>query len=174
MILRWLRTSRAFGETPRTCTLASVPVERRGKGAITTTSGVTSGPSPPRATPGASSRIRTCSRVTLLSISEVEPARRTIALPNDPEETSVALNPLASESMATKTPTVPAIPRMATMLEIQRSLTLRRLYTTGMAMSYPPQRVHNAQAHGADRRHNTAGHAHQQRDSHACRNGNAG
>ena len=60
-------------------------------------------------------------------ISEVAPARRTSALSAEPEETSVALNPRASESMATKTPTVPAMPRTATMAEVQRALTLRKL-----------------------------------------------
>ena len=38
MILTFRRTVRTLGETPRTCTLASVPVERSGKGATTTTS----------------------------------------------------------------------------------------------------------------------------------------
>jgi hypothetical protein len=50
-----------------------------------------------------------------------------MALSSDPEETSVALKPLASDSMATKTPTVPAIPRTATIAEVQRAFTLRRL-----------------------------------------------
>ena len=63
----------------------------------------------------------------MLSISEFEPARRTIALPGEPEEVRVARKPLARASMATKTPTVPAIPSTATTAEVQRSRTLRRL-----------------------------------------------
>ena len=60
-------------------------------------------------------------------ISEVEPARITSALPGDPDATSVALNPRASESMATNTPTVPAIPSTATIVEVHRARMLRKL-----------------------------------------------
>ena len=60
-------------------------------------------------------------------ISEEAPARTTSALSAVPEETSVALKPMASESMAMKTPTVPAMPRTATMAEGQRARTLRKL-----------------------------------------------
>ena len=60
-------------------------------------------------------------------ISDVAPARMTIALSAEPDETSVALNPRASDSMATNTPTVPAMPRTATMAEVQRAFTLRKL-----------------------------------------------
>ncbi len=67
------------------------------------------------------------SREMLLSISEVEPARRTIALSLEPEDTSVALKPKASDSMAMNTPTVPAMPSTATTAEVQRSFTLRKL-----------------------------------------------
>jgi hypothetical protein len=67
-----------------------------------------------------------------------------MALPSEPEDTSVARKPRASESMATKTPTVPAIPATATIAEVQRALTLRKLYTTGIAISDPPQRVDDA------------------------------
>ena len=92
-----------------------------------TTSGLTRAPALPRATPGASSMTRTCSSITLLSISEVAPARRTMAFWAEPDATSVAWKPRASESMATKTPTVPAMPRTATTVEVQRSRRLRRL-----------------------------------------------
>ena len=44
-----------------------------------------------------------------------------------PQLTSVALNPRANESIAMKTPTVPAIPSTATIVEVQRALTLRTL-----------------------------------------------
>ena len=98
-----------------------------GNEAITTTSGDTSGPAPPRSTPGASSMTRTCSSMTLLSISEVAPARRTIALRGEPEATSVASNPRASESIATNTPTVPAMPSTATTVEVHRARRLRTL-----------------------------------------------
>jgi hypothetical protein len=50
-----------------------------------------------------------------------------MALSAEPDETSVALNPRASESIATKTPTVPAIPSTATIAEVQRAFTLRTL-----------------------------------------------
>src|SRR6266480_3260514 len=81
------RTARALGETPRTWALPSVSRPFSGNEAITTTSGLTSAPASPRSTPGASSTTRTCSSVTLLSISEVAPARLTIALRADPEAT---------------------------------------------------------------------------------------
>ena len=80
-----------------------------------------------RATPAASSIVRSSSRVIALTISESAPARRTIALPGEPEATSVARKPWAMASMATKTPTVPAMPRTATMAEVQRWRTLRTL-----------------------------------------------
>jgi len=54
-------------------------------------------------------------------ISVGEPARITRALPGEPEATNVALKPLARDSMATKTPTVPAMPIMATMVDVQRA-----------------------------------------------------
>ena len=60
-------------------------------------------------------------------ISVVEPARMTSASSGEPEATSVARKPRASESMATNTPTVPAMPRMATMVEVQRARMLRKL-----------------------------------------------
>jgi len=50
-----------------------------------------------------------------------------MALPTEPEATSVASNPRASESMATNTPTVPAMPSTATTVEVHRALKLRRL-----------------------------------------------
>src|SRR5260370_7660323 len=124
MILTLLRMAKTFGATPRSSTLASVPVDRKGIGAISTASGVTKGPAAPRAMPGASWIILAESIVTLLVISDVGPARVMSALSAEPEETSVALNPRASDSMATKTPTVPAIPTTATIVEVQRALTL--------------------------------------------------
>ncbi len=71
--------------------------------------------------------ILTESRETPLVISDVAPARVMSAFSAEPEETSVALNPRASDNMATKTPTVPAIPTTATIVEVQRALTLRTL-----------------------------------------------
>src|SRR5689334_8210015 len=101
----------------------------------------------------------------LLSISDVDPARLTMALSADPEETSVALNPFARESIATNTPTVPAIPSTATMADVQRWRTLRRLYTTGIATSHPPQRVDHAQLHGSNCWKNSTRNPDQQRHS---------
>jgi hypothetical protein len=50
-----------------------------------------------------------------------------MAFSGRPDETSVALKPRARASIATKTPTVPAIPSTATTDEVQRSFALRRL-----------------------------------------------
>src|SRR5215467_15192035 len=111
--------------------------------------------------------ILTASSPTPLVISEVAPARTINALSSEPDETRVALKPLARESMATKTPTVPAIPTTATMAEVHRALTLRMLYTMGMAMSDPPQRVHDAHAHGADAGKQTAGGTDEKRKAQA-------
>src|SRR5579859_584716 len=97
--------------------------------------------------------IFTVSSATPLVISEVAPARTTSALSGEPDETIVVRNPLASDSMATNTPTVPAIPSTATIEDVHRALTLRMLYTIGIAISHPPQRVHYAHAHGANSRH---------------------
>ena len=63
----------------------------------------------------------------MLSISEVAPARRTIAFWGEPEVTRAASKPRARASMATNTPTVPAMPRMATMVVRQRARTLSML-----------------------------------------------
>jgi hypothetical protein len=62
-----------------------------------------------------------------LVISLSAPERCTIAFCGRPEEVTVAWNPRARASIATKTPTVPAMPRTATTEELQRSLALRRL-----------------------------------------------
>ena len=62
-----------------------------------------------------------------LSISEVAPARRTIALRSEPDDTSAAWNPRARASMATNTPTLPAMPSTATTVDAQRTRTLSRL-----------------------------------------------
>ena len=45
----------------------------------------------------------------------------------DPDATRVASNPRASESIATKTPTVPAMPSTATTVEVHRVARLRTL-----------------------------------------------
>src|ERR1700730_11135067 len=159
MILTLLRICKTFFETPRICTFASVPVEINGIGATNTTSGVTSGPSEDRAIPGASCSILTASMPTPPVISDVAPARITMALSTEPEDTSVALNPRASESIATNTPTGPAIPRTATIAEVQRAFTLRKLEITGIPTLDSPQRIHDTQAHGPNARQQTAGHA---------------
>ena len=104
-----------------------MPVAFSGKAATTTLSGLTSGSEPLRATPGMSSMTCIWSVLTALSISEVAPARRMMALLGDPDDTSVALNPLASASMATNTPTVPVMPSTATTVEVQRTRKLRML-----------------------------------------------
>ena len=62
-----------------------------------------------------------------LSISLVEPARRTMAFCGDPDATSVASNPRASDSIATNTPTVPAMPSTATTVDVHRARSERRL-----------------------------------------------
>src|SRR6266478_1878658 len=87
-ILTLPRMVRTLGATPRSTTLASVPVERNGIGAIRTDSGVNNGPSGPRAMPGASWMIFTESIETPLVISDVAPARVMSALSAEPDETS--------------------------------------------------------------------------------------
>ena len=67
------------------------------------------------------------SPVGLSLVTKVAPARMAMALSTEPEETRVALKPRARESIATKTPTVPAMPRTATMDDVQRAFTLRTL-----------------------------------------------
>src|SRR5271154_2196721 len=107
--------------------------------------------------------IFTESRGTPLVISEVAPARTISALSSEPDATSVARNPRASDSIATNTPTVPAIPSTATIVDVHRAFTLRMLYTIGIAISNPPQRVHNAHAHRANSRYQPAHGAHKYR-----------
>src|SRR6266851_2517571 len=70
MILMLRRMAKTLGETPRSSTLASVPVERNGIGAIRTASCVSNGPSGPRAMPGASWMTFTESIGTPLVISD--------------------------------------------------------------------------------------------------------
>src|SRR5580693_1878722 len=100
---------------------------------------------------------------TPLVISEVAPARTISALSSEPDATSVARNPRASESIATNTPTVPAIPSTATIVDVHRAFTLRMLYTIGIAISDPPQRVHYAHAHRTNTRYQSTGRAHKYR-----------
>jgi hypothetical protein len=50
-----------------------------------------------------------------------------MALCGDPDDTSVALNPRAMESIATKTATTPAIPSTAMEVEAQRTVILLML-----------------------------------------------
>ena len=109
--------------------VASVP--RTGSAAITTTSALTSGPSAPRATCGASSTIRTSSSVDRARHLGVRARRCTIAFCGWPDETSVALKPRASASIATNTPTVPAIPSTATTEEVQRSFDAPQVVDEG-------------------------------------------
>ena len=120
-------TSRARGVTPRTWTRASVPLFFRGSAATTTTSGLTIAPPAARSTSPASSMTSSCSMVIALSISEVAPARRIIAFSSDPASTSAAWKPRARASMATNTPTLPAMPSTATMVDAHRERTLSRL-----------------------------------------------
>ncbi len=98
-----------------------------GRAAITTTSGLTRGPEASRATCGASSTIRTSSTCRMLVISVSAPDRWTMAFWGRPDEVTVAWKPRARASIATKTPTVPAMPSTATTEELQRSFALRRL-----------------------------------------------
>jgi hypothetical protein len=65
--------------------------------------------------------------VTEPTISVFDPARVISALEGDPDETIVARNPRAMAIIATNTPTVPAIPSTATIEEVQRTRTLRKL-----------------------------------------------
>jgi len=95
---------------------------------MTTSSGLESGvPSGLRATCGASAITRVWSRDTPLSISELAPARRMIEFEGEPDAIKVAWKPRAMASMATKTPTVPAMPRIETTAVVHRAATERTL-----------------------------------------------
>ena len=95
-------------------------------------SGLTSGPAALRATSGASSITRSSSMSITLSISEVAPARRIIALSAEPVDTracskpraSASSKPRARASIATNTATEPAMPATATSDERQRARRL--------------------------------------------------
>ena len=63
----------------------------------------------------------------MLVISVSAPPRCTMTFAGCPEEVRVAWKPRARASMATNTPTEPAIPSTATTDEVQRSLALCRL-----------------------------------------------
>ena len=120
------RTSKASSSTPRSGTLASVPVERFGRLITTNNSADTSGPDFPCTTPGASPTIRDSSRLMPLIISESAPLRRMTALRGEPATTIALRNPLAMESTPTKTATTPAIPNTAANDEPLRCMSVAK------------------------------------------------
>jgi len=86
-----------------------------------------------------------------LIISEVAPARITMALSAAPEATSVALNPRASESMATKTPTVRGNAKDRDDRRGPARYYAAKVVDDGIAIQ-TLQRVHNAPCAWADSR----------------------
>jgi hypothetical protein len=107
------RTSKLEALTPRSGTLASVPVDRLGKLMMTKSSDDASGPVVLRASPGASAIRRVSSRVRPLFISLSAPLRSTMATSFDPLEVSARLKPSAIASTPTSTSTTPAMPTAA-------------------------------------------------------------
>src|SRR5438067_13005380 len=102
-----------------------------------------------------------------LAISPEEPPRSTIAFRGEPDDSRVNLKPRASESMATNTPTVPAMPSTATTVEVQRARRLRTAQMSGMATSNPPERVDDPEPAGRERRKDPRHQAHRQREPEA-------
>ena len=115
------RSSQAFGPTPRSCALASVPSALVTMFTTCDSSGDTRGrPSLPRAMPARFPISGIWSRVIIEFVSDCDPPRRTIALASSPVVLSVASNPSAIASSATRTPTTPAIPTTMTAEAPQR------------------------------------------------------
>ena len=94
---------------------------------MTKSSGDTSAPLGPRATPGASSIASMSCRERMLTDSPVEPDRRTTATSSRACPVTTERNPAAMESTATSTPTTPAMPKTATTETPRRSQIVSRL-----------------------------------------------
>ena len=120
------RTSKAAGSTPRSGTLASVPVVRLGTSTTTNSSAEATGPAGVRSTPGASFTMRVASISRPLDISVSLPVRSTSATSGDVPRSITRRNPSAMERTATKTATTHAKPTTATLDGPSRSRRLRR------------------------------------------------
>ena len=105
------RSSQAFAPTPRSCALASVPSALVTMFTTCDSSGDTSGrPSLPLAVPGRLVISGTWSRVITELVSACDPPRRMIAVSALPVPFNVAWKPSPIASIATSTPTTPAMP----------------------------------------------------------------
>ena len=108
------RTPKAAGSTPRSGTLATVPVVRFSRSTTTKSSAEATGPPSLRRTPAASLMMRVSARARALLSSLSLPPRMTIAVSEEPAPASADWKPSAIESTATKTSTTPATPTIAT------------------------------------------------------------
>ncbi len=100
---------------PRNCTLVSVPSAIEGRLTTCDSSAEISGlPSAPLATPGRVLTSGTWLRVMTELVSACEPPRSTSAVLSSPVPLRVALKPSPIASIATSTPTTPAMPTMIT------------------------------------------------------------
>ena len=140
-ILANVRMRRTLAETPRTCTLASVPVLINGNGMTPTTSCVTSGPAESRAIPGASCTIFTNPASRRPSFPRSNRRAERARCPANQRPPVSRWNPRASESMATKTPTVPGNAEHRDNRGRPARLDAAKVVSeTVSAMSDPPQR----------------------------------
>ena len=110
------RTPRSFRPTPRSVTLASVPVSALGTFTTVTSSFDSSAlPSASLASPGALLMVSMSARVRLLLSSASEPPRRMMARSARPLSASVCLKPAPIASTDTNTATTPAMPMTMTL-----------------------------------------------------------
>ena len=121
------RSAKPAASTPRRGTLASVPAPIFLRSMITKSSGETSGPSGPRATPGASQSTWMSWWFRMLSDAPVAPLRSTTATSSRACPVTTARNPAAIDRTATMTPTTPAMPKIATTETARRSQIVSRL-----------------------------------------------
>jgi len=75
-----------------------------------------------------------------------------IALSSEPEETRVALNPRARDNIATKNADGARDAHDRDNRRAPPRFHAAKVVNHGMAMSDPPQRIHNAHSHRADAR----------------------
>ncbi len=140
------RTRGAARSTPRSGTLASVPVERLGRLRMTKSSGDASGPSAARARPGASAITCVSSPDRPLIISESAPLRSTMALSALAERAIIRRTPAAIDSTVTRTATTPAMPTTVDSEDPSRSGSVCRLIrvtamvcSNGLRIVAPPR-----------------------------------
>ena len=141
------RTAKACSFTPRSGTLASVPVERFGRSTTTNSSGEASALPPARAAPGACATTSASDLSITLVISLSAPERITMAVSGEPVEVITRRNPSPIDNTPTSTATTPAMPNIAATADPRRVGRLRILKPISAAtwanqfISFPPQRL---------------------------------